>query len=65
MKKSFTADEIVLVIEQAKNCERNNCDLFCERNAGNEGAIDERRRNCTLICGALNSILYDFGMLNY
>ena len=61
-EQTITVGEIVDIIEALKKEERDYCDGFCKLNSGK--ANDERRRDCTLITSALNSVLYVLGALN-
>lgn len=62
-EKTITIGEIVDIIERLKRKERRYCDGFCKLNSGK--ANDERRRDCTLITSALNTVLYELNALNY
>lgn len=62
-EKTITIGEIVDIIEALKKEERDYCEGFCKLNIGR--ANDERRRDCTLICAALNTVLYALNALNY
>ena len=56
-------EQVVDIIEQMQEEERNCCDEFCKLNSGEAAA--QRRRDCILICSSLNSVLYKLGALNY
>lgn len=62
-EKTITVGTVVDIIERLKQKERTYCDDFCKLNSGN--ANDERRRDCTLICSVLNTVLYELNALNY
>lgn len=62
-EKTITIGEIVDIIEALKKQERRYCDEYCKLNSGK--ANDERRRDCTLITSALNTVLYELNALNY
>lgn len=62
-EKTITVETVVDIIERLKQEERKCCDDFCKLNSGR--ANDERRRDCTLITSALNTVLYELNALNY
>lgn len=61
-EQTVTIGEIVNIIEDLKQQERDYCEGFCKLNSGK--ANDERRHDCTLITSALNTVLYKLGALN-
>lgn len=62
-EKTITVGTVVDIIERLKQEERKYCDDFCKLNSGRSN--DERRRDCTLITSALNTVLYELDALNY